>query len=294
MSFSKIISKIANKIKGGKLKMKRNKVKWSVILSVVGVILFLVVGQGFSQSLSDILRKAESNYKNFNQDLKDMAMVFNTKIYMPEGEMTSEMKLFTKGEKSRSEIMMQFPESANMPEGMDSMLVVVISDGQDTWMISPFVGKKKLTTEQAEEQMQYQMGMNWWRSISDKAKYIGIERINNRECYVLKIEAEGDSLDTKIWVDKNNLFLVQTENKSDSGKTMRMIFSDFRKIKDNWELAYKTEGFTDEEPFMTILLKSFEINQGLSDGLFDVDKVEVSGPNMQEMMQNMMQQGENN
>ena len=274
--------------------MKRNKVKWSVILSVVGVILFLVVGQGFSQSLSDILRKAESNYKNFNQDLKDMAMVFNTKIYMPEGEMTSEMKLFTKGEKSRSEIMMQFPESANMPEGMDSMLVVVISDGQDTWMISPFVGKKKLTTEQAEEQMQYQMGMNWWRSISDKAKYIGIERINNRECYVLKIEAEGDSLDTKIWVDKNNLFLVQTENKSDSGKTMRMIFSDFRKIKDNWELAYKTEGFTDEEPFMTILLKSFEINQGLSDGLFDVDKVEVSGPNMQEMMQNMMQQGENN
>ena len=294
MSFSKIISKIANKIRGGKLKMKRNKVKWSVILSVVGVILFLVVGQGFSQSLSDILRKAESNYKNFNQDLKDMAMVFNTKIYMPEGEMTSEMKLFTKGEKSRSEIMMQFPESANMPEGMDSMLVVVISDGQDTWMISPFVGKKKLTTEQAEEQMQYQMGMNWWRSISDKAKYIGIERINNRECYVLKIEAEGDSLDTKIWVDKNNLFLVQTENKSDSGKTMRMIFSDFRKIKDNWELAYKTEGFTDEEPFMTILLKSFEINQGLSDGLFDVDKVEVSGPNMQEMMQNMMQQGENN
>ena len=294
MSFSKIISKIANKIKGGKLKMKRNKVKWSVILSVVGVILFLVVGQGFSQSLSDILRKAESNYKNFNQDLKDMAMVFDAKIYTPEGEMITEMKLFTKGEKSRSETLMKFPESAGMPEGMGSMLVIVISDGQDTWMISPFVGKKKLTTEQAEEQMQYQMGMNWWRSISDKAKYIGIERINNRECYVLKIEAEGDSLDTKIWVDKNNLFLVQTENKSDSGKTMRMIFSDFRKIKDNWELAYKTEGFTDGEPFMTILLKSFEINQGISDDLFDVDKVEVSGPNMQEMMQNMMQEGENN
>jgi len=45
---------------------------------------------------------------------------------------------------------------------------------------------------------------------------------------------------------------------------------------------------------MTILLKSFETNQGLSDDLFDADKVEVSGPNMQEMMQNMMQQGKNN
>jgi len=268
--------------------MKRNKVKWLVILSVVSVILFLIVGQGFSQSVSDILREAESNYKNFNQDFKDMTMVFDAKIYTPQGEMTSEMKLFTKGEKSRSEIVMQ------MPEGMGSMQTIIIFDGQDTWMISSFAGKKKLTTEQAEEQMQYQTGMNWWRSISDKAKYIGIERINNRECYVLEIEAGGDSLYSKIWVDKNNLFLVQTEGKNDSGETMRMIFSDFRKIKDNWELPYKTEGFLGEVQMMSILLKSFEINQGLSDDLFDVNKVEVSGPNMQEMMQNMMQQGKDN
>jgi len=271
--------------------MKRKKVKWSVILLAVSIILLTVVSQGFSQSLSDILKKAESNYKNFNQDFKDMAIVFDAKIFTPEGEMTSEMKLFTKGEKSRSETLMKFPESANMPEGMGSMLVVVISNGQDTWMISPFVGKKKLTTEQAEEQMHYQTGMNWWRSISDKAKYVGIERINNRECYVLEMEAGEDSLNSRVWVDKNNLFLVQTESKTDSEETMRMIFSDFRRIKDNWELAYKTEGFLNEELMMTILLKSFETNQGLSDDLFDVDKVEVSGPNVQEMMQNMMQQG---
>jgi outer membrane lipoprotein-sorting protein len=175
-----MISKIVNKIKGGKLKMKRNKVKWSVILLVVSVILFSAIVQGFSQSLSDILRKAESNYKNFNQDFKDIAMVFDAKISMPEGEMTSEMKLFTKGEKSRSEIVMQISKDAGMPEGMGSILVVVIFDGQDTWMISPFMGKKKLTAVQAEEQMYYQTGINWWRSISDKAKYIGIERINNR------------------------------------------------------------------------------------------------------------------
>jgi len=253
-----------------------------------------VVGQGFSQSVSDILRKAESKYKNFNQDFKDMSIVFDAKIYTPEGEMTSEMKLFTKGEKSRSEIVMQIPEAAGMPEGMGSMLVVVIFDGQDAWMISPFIGKKKLTAVQAEEQMYYQTGMNWWRSISDKAKYIEIERINNRECYVLEIEAGAASLYSRIWVDKNNLFLVQTEGKNDSGQTMRMIFSDFRKIKDNWELPYKTEGFMDEVQMMTILLKSFEINQRLSDDLFDVDKVEVSGPNVQEMMQNLMQQGKDN
>lgn len=274
--------------------MKMNKVRGSVILLVVSVILFSAIGQGFSQSLSDILRKAESNYENFNQDFKDMSIVFDAKIYTPEGEMLSEMKLFLKGEKSRSEIVMQFPEAAGMPEGMGSMLVVVIFDGQDNWMISSFTGKTKLTPEQTEEQMQYQTGMNWWRSISDKAKYVGIERINNRECYVLEIEAGGDSFYSRVWVDKKNLFLVQTETRIDSGETIRMIFSDFRKIKGEWEFAYKTEGFMDEVPMMTILLKSFEINQGLSDDLFDADKVEVSGPNIQDMMQNLMQQGKDN
>jgi hypothetical protein len=59
-------------------------------------------------------------------------------------------------------------------------------------------------------------------------------------------------------------------------------------------LPYKIEVFINEEQTMTVLTKSLEINKGLSDDLFDANKVEVSGPNMQEMMQNLMQQGENN
>jgi len=274
--------------------MKRNKVKWSVILLVVSVILFSAIGQGFSQNLSDILRKAESNYKNFNQDFKDIAMVFDAKIYTPEGEMTSEMKLFTKGEKSRSETLIQFPEAEGMPAGMGSMLVVVIFDGQDTWMISPFVGKRKLTDVQAEEQMQYQTGMNWWKFISDKTKYVGIEKIGGRECYLLELEIERESPYKRIWVDKDRLFLVQAEGDSSDGNKVRTTFSDFRKTKDSWELPYKIEVFINEVQTMTVLSKSLEINKGLSDDLFDVNKIEVSGPNMQEMMQNLMQQGKDN
>lgn len=274
--------------------MKRNKVKWPIILLVVSVILFSVIGQGFSQSLSDILKKAESNYKNFNQDFKDMAIVFDAKIYTPEGEMTSEMKLFTKGEKSRSEIVMQIPEAAGMPEGMGSMQTIIIFDGQDTWMISSFAGKKKLTTEQAEEQMRYQTGMNWWQSISDEAKYVGIEKVNNRECYILKLKIDESSPYSKIWVDKENLFLVQTEGKNSSGESMRMMFSDFRKIEGGWEFPYKVEMFINKKLMFTLLVKSYKLNQSLPDDLFDVNQVEVSGPNMQEMMQNLMQQGKDN
>jgi len=268
-------------------------VKWLVVLLCVSVILLNGICQGFSKSLSDILEEAKAKYTNFQRDIKDMSLIFDSKMYTPEGEMASEMKLFTKGEKSRSEIMMQIPEATGMPEGMGSMQIIIIFDGKDTWMISPFTGKRKLTPEQTEEQMQYQTGMNWWKSISDKAKYVRIEKVNNRECYLLELKIEGTSPYSRIWVDKKNLFLVQAEGKNSSGESMRMIFSDFRKIKGGWEFPYKTEMFIDGKPMFTLLVKSYKLNQGLSDELFDVDKVEVSGPNLQEMMQNMMQQGKN-
>lgn len=253
--------------------MKGNRVKWLVILLWVSVILLTGINQGFSKSLSDILEEAKAKYTNFRRDIKDMAIIFDSKAYTPEGEMTSEMKLFTKGEKSRSEIIMQIPEATGMPEGMGSMQIIIIFDGQNTWMISPFTGKRKLTPEQTEEQMQYQTGMNWWKSISDKAKYVRIEKVNNRECYLIELKIEGTSPYSRIWVDKKNLFLVQTEGKNSSGDNIRTIFSDFRKVKGNWEFPYKVEAFINGEPLITVMVKSFKINQGLSDDLFDVNKI---------------------
>jgi len=274
--------------------MKGNRVKWLVILLWLSVILLTGISQSFSKSLSDILEEAKVRYADFNKDFKDIAIIFDSKIYGPDGEMVSEMKLFLKGEKSRSETLIQIPETAGMPEGMGIMLVIAIFDGQDTWMISPFTGKTKLTTEQAEEQMYYQTGMNWWKFISNKTKYVGTEKVNDIECYLFELEIERKSPYKRIWVDKDRLFLIQAEGKNSSGDNIRTIFSDFRKVKGNWEFPYKVEAFINEKLMITVLVKSFEMNQGLSDELFDVDKVEIEGPNLQEMMQNLMQQGKNN
>ncbi|MEA2022010.1 MAG: outer membrane lipoprotein-sorting protein [Candidatus Caldatribacteriota bacterium] len=118
--------------------------------------------------------------------------------------------------------------------------------------------------------------------------------MEGRECYLLELEIERESPYKRIWVDKDMLFLVQAEGDSSDGNNVRTTFSDFRKAKDSWELPYKIEVFINGEQTMTVLTKSLEINKGLSDDLFDVNKVKVSGPNMQEMMQNMMKPGGNN
>jgi len=64
------------------------------------------------------------------------------------------------------------------------------------------VERIKLTTEEKDEQLQYQTGIDWWKSISDNTKYIGTENINNRACYVIEMQTEPGFPYTKMWVDK--------------------------------------------------------------------------------------------
>ena len=81
---------------------------------------------------------------------------------------------------------MQMPKVLEMPEEM-ALTQIIIYDGKDIWMISPFMGKQKLPYEEGKE---YQMGMGWWKFISEKTKVVGAERIGERECYVLDVEGE--------------------------------------------------------------------------------------------------------
>jgi len=266
------------------------------LLAVLVLITIFIFGTilSFSQDLTDLITRAENNYRSFNQNFQDLAIVFDAKIFSPEGEMSSEMKLFLKGEKSRSETLMQLPASAGMPEKMRNMLVVVIFDGQNTWMISPFVGKKKLNAVQAEEQMRFQTGMNWWKFISDKTKYIGMESIGGRDCYLLELEIEGKSPYTRLWVDNNTLFLVQAEGVNSDGDNIQTIFSDFKKVKGEWQLPYKVEVLMNNSQLMTVLVKSLKINKGISEEMFDINHVEIEESNLQDMIQNMMKSGGKN
>lgn len=240
-------------------------------------------GEAFASDWSDLIKKAEVKYKNFYEEVKDITMIQELKVVSPEGEVTPETKMMKKGEKFRIETKMPVP---NMPKGMEGMETVVIFDGKDTWVISPFTGKQKLPEEQ---RMKYQGNLDWWHSISEEAEIVGSEKISGRDCYLVKFKEKEESPITRLWIDKNKLFVVKGEGSGEKGETMTMAFSDFRTIKGDWEIPYKTEIFSDGKVVTTVIMKSLEINKGLSDDLFDPDKVEVKGMDMQDMMKKMMQ-----
>lgn len=254
------------------------------VLIVVLSSMILVSSEALASDWTNLIKKAEAKYANFYKEVKDITMVQEMKIVMPEGEMTSEMKMMRKGEKYRVVTKMSMP---NMPKGMGEMETIIISDGKETWTISSFAGKQKLPEG---DEVKHQGNLGWWDSFSKEAKITGSETIKGRDCYVVKFKEEAESYTTRVWIDKNELFLVKSESKGDKGGTMTIVYSDFRKIKGNWEIPYETEIFSDDKLVTTIKVRSLEMNKGLGDDLFDPDKVEVKKMDMQEMMK-MMQRG---
>jgi outer membrane lipoprotein-sorting protein len=260
-----------------------------MVLVIVLASLVLGVNQGLSADWPSVFKEAKAKYAKFEKEIKDMTVVQQVKITTPKAETTSDMKMLRKGEKFRMEIKMQMPQTPEMPKGMGEMETVIIYNGEDMWMISSFLGKKKLSDKEAE---QYKTEKNWWNLISEKAKIVGTEEVDKRECYVVETSEEKEFPFTRIWLDKETLNLIKGEHEEPKAETMLWVNSDFKKIKDDWEMPYKTEMYSGEKLMTTSTVKSIEVNQGLSDDLFDPDKVEVKKVDMQEMMKKMMQEEE--
>jgi len=270
----------------GKMVKKINKVG-VIVVTIALVSLTLGVNQLLATDLSSVLEQAKAKYAKFEEEVKDMTIVQEMKTFTEEGEITEEMKMLKKGKKFRIETTMQMPEVPDMPEEM-ALTNVIIYDGKNSWMISPFMGKQKLPYEEGKE---YQAGMSWWELISEKTKIVGTEQVGGRECYVVEIKEE-ESPFTRMWLDKENLVLIKGEYKEAEGEITLWVYSDFKKIKDNWEIPYKIQMYVDGNLAGSLLVKSLEINKGLSDDLFDPDKVKIKGFNIEEMMKKMMQQEE--
>jgi len=249
-----------------------------LVMALAG--LMLGVSEGQTAPWSNILEEIKAKYVNFEKEVKDITILQEMKASAPQGEITSEMKILKKGKKFRMEIILPTSE---IPAGMK---IIIISDGKDSWLISPFMGKQKLSEEEEKE---YQ-GIDWWDWFSEKVKIVGTEKVAEQECYVVEIEEERRVPFTKVWVDKKGLLLIKAEDEGPAKKKIGYLFSDFRKIEGGWELPYRIEISTDGSPLYASFIKSLEINKGLSDDLFDPDKIKVKEADMQEMMKKMMPQ----
>jgi len=244
--------------------IKKIRSIWVTVLAGAMLSSVLIINQAVAADWSDVFKKVKAKHTGFEQEVKDMSITQEMKIVTADREITSNAKVFKKGGKFRIDSAMQVPGIAG---GMNS---VVIFDGKSTWMISPVMGKRKLAQR---DENKYQTEENWLDLISDKAEITGSEKIGNQDCYVVAVNREGESSFTRVWIGKKNLILVKAENKGREGKMTVWVFSDFRKIKKDYEMPYKTEMYTGGKLFSVTLVKSIAVNNGLPDSLFDAQNV---------------------
>jgi outer membrane lipoprotein-sorting protein len=250
---------------------KRNR---SVVAVLVVVLVVVGVSWGVAAEWADILKDVKAKYASYKQAITDMTKEQEMKANTRYGEMISLTKEYRKGEKYRIESTTKMPPMPRASKGMQEMKAITINDGKDIWMISPYSGTQKMTEEQKKMQGSQS---DWWDLISDRAKVVGSENVGGRDCYVVEFVEQKDLPFTKIWLDKKALVLTKAESKAPTGETTQAVFSDFKKVKD-WETPYKTEVIGAGKTLSVFVIKSLEVNKGLSDDLFDATKEKEIAP----------------
>ena len=102
-----------------------------------------------------------------------------------------------------------------------------------------------------------------------------IESVDGKDCYVIETETAANA-PMRFWLDKEKLAPVKMELETPQG-TMLAVYSDPRKIQGDWEMPYLTETYMNGELLSTMTVKSVKVNTGLSDDLFNADKIEARG-----------------
>jgi hypothetical protein len=114
-----------------------------------------------------------------------------------------------------------------------------------------------------------------WQEPAAGSTVVGEETVSGRACWVVEGPAAPNAPaggGVKTWIDKKAFVHVQTEAHL-SGKTVRTVFSDFRTMEGEFVVPYQAEVFSDGVKTMTSRVTKLEHGVGLSDDLFDPEKL---------------------
>ena len=121
--------------------MRRRSSIAAMALAAVLITWLVAAGEIFSTDWASVAKEAKVNYVQFDKDVKDITILQQMTMTSPQGEMSSEMRVFRKGEKfrnfdlkSRTEIM----EPSGRGGGHSQTRYPVYENGKWDWSIRLF------------------------------------------------------------------------------------------------------------------------------------------------------------
>lgn len=263
--------------------MKRS-IPFAAAAALVFAALVAVLPAGASaetwESLSKRMIEACTKYQ---QGVKDLSWEMEMDVPSSEGSMKTNTLLYSKGPKFRVEVSMEGMEDMGMPAGMGDMTTIVIGDGKSAWIINPMMGKSQIPPEEAEK---YRAKWSCTDYMPVAAEIVGSEKVGGADCWVLFVIDESSEY-AKLWIEQKGLRVMKMEGKPQEGVAATVLFSDYRKVSGLFEMPFKTMMYSGKDLISTGVVKSAKVNSGLSDELFDPEKIKVTGPGSKDMMEQM-------
>lgn len=246
------------------------------------LMLMLLAIPAHAYDMSDLRRDMRAHIDKMMKDVGDVTLEQEATFESGSKGLTGmTATTYVKGLRWRSETLMK--SGGETPDvEMTSMY-----DGTDMWTV--MMGMKHKLPKGSIGQSG---ASGMWDEFPDNARVVGEDQLSGRAAWKVEYEPEKgapNKAPVTVWVDKSSFVPIQMETKL-SGEATRMVMSDFRKVKGSYEYPFLTEMFTGGKKAMTLKVLKIETSKGLSDDLFDPEKLTAGeGMDMGDMMKKAME-----
>jgi hypothetical protein len=130
--------------------------------------------------------------------------------------------------------------------------------------------------------------MDFSQHVHHEGQISGSGIVNGHDCYKVLLVQEKAKPSVVIWVDKKSYAVVKIE---DLRTKSSMVAFDYRTVAGDIVLPFKNNQYMDGRLVSVTTLSSIEVNKGLPDGIFDPDKVSITGGSLNLGVKSNMKKG---
>jgi outer membrane lipoprotein-sorting protein len=240
------------------------KVNFKRLLSAtVGIVVVLSAGSTAAADIDQIIQKIQTKRNRFERQIQDITLKQSLETHAEEAGPDMRSVVMIRGDQFRSETVMADSQGAGMK-------TILLSDGQNAWMVSPFTGKRKMAPEDAAR---LRSGAYWWEEMIADGRVAGEDRVDGRPCVAIEFK-ESEQVE-RLCLDRERLVPLRAEVRDRAGRGVELLFSDYRDVGAGYLVPFQVDSRIDGRLFSTTRVTEVEVNTGLGDQWFDPDRLET-------------------
>ncbi|MBI5060226.1 hypothetical protein HZB60_10655 [candidate division KSB1 bacterium] len=237
-----------------------------LLIFLVWAIALALAPNGYAQDpeCAKLVSRVQAQCDRFMAEVFDMTVVQTLSSLDTE----TQQRVLRKGTKSRVETIVSSHSQdlgtiSKVPEARNS---VWIFDGTDGWIIEGGKAKTKIASTDLKA---YTTTNSCWGFHASSAEVDQAHKIPDKNCCIVGLQ-DGDTR-YELFLCTERLIILEGSTTDKAGRSLHWVHSDFRKLGGDFSFPFKTEVYIDRELQSTTIVKSIEVNSGLTDDLFDAD-----------------------